>query len=78
MTYGINIKKNRKTFVSSIKNCNVSLTDTNIELNPILRKRYPYYSNNGQISHTRPLQVTNGILEKINININTNITSYKS
>jgi hypothetical protein len=43
MSYGINIKKHRKTFVSSIKDCSISLTDTTIELNPILRKRYPYY-----------------------------------
>jgi len=74
MSYGLSIKKTRPTFISSIKDLNVSLTNTTIELNPILRKRYPIYSNiTGQLLNTRPLNIDNGVIEQVNITINTSI-----
>jgi hypothetical protein len=78
MSYGLSIIKNRPTFISSIKDLSVSLTNTILELNPIITKRYPIYSTvTGQILKTRPLYVNNGIIEKVNINIKTNIIPYK-
>ena len=74
MSYGLTLKKTRPTFISSIKELNVSLTNVVIELNPILRKRYPIYSpSDGQLFNTRPLKVLNNIIEQVNININTSI-----
>lgn len=79
MSYGVTIKKNRPTFISNIKDLSVSITNQTLELNPILRKRYPYYSETtGQIKYTKPLIVNNGIIEKINVKINTDITYYKN
>lgn len=76
MSYGLTLKKTRPTFISSIKNLNVSLNNMTIELNPIITKRYPIYSLlDGQVISTRPLYVINGIIEKVNIKINTQIIS---
>lgn len=78
MSYGLTIKKTRPTFVSSIKDLNVSYTNTTIELNPILTKRYPIYSpSDGQLLMTRSLKVINNIIEKVNININTQLILHK-
>lgn len=71
MSYGINIKKYRQTFIS-IKDCSVKLNNIYIELNPILRKRYPIYSKITGLLKTRPLNVY-GILEEFKININTKL-----
>jgi DNA polymerase type B, organellar and viral len=74
MSYGLILKKTRPTFISSIKDLSVSLNNITIELNPIITKRYPIYSLlDGQLINTRPLKVINGILEKVNIKINTQI-----
>lgn len=52
----------------------MSLTNTTIELNPIITKRYPIYSaSDGQLLMTRSLKVINSIIEKVNININTQL-----
>ena len=79
MSYGLSIKKNKKTFVSSIKDNSVSLIDITLELSPILRKRYPHYSPlTGIITHTTPLKVINGVIQNININISKSIVPYKN
>jgi hypothetical protein len=74
MSFGINISKIKSNFRSNLKDSNVSLVKTKINLNPILNKRYPHYSVNGQISYTTPLYVKDGVLQKVNLKkINTSI-----
>jgi hypothetical protein len=74
MSFGINISKIKSIFRSNLKDSNISLVKTKIDLNPILNKRYPHYSINGQISHTTPLYVKNGKIQKVNLKkINTSI-----
>jgi hypothetical protein len=78
MSYGLTIKKTRPTFVSSIKDLSVSLINTTIELNPIITKRYSIYSPlTGQLMTTKPLKVINGVIEKVNINVNTQLILFE-
>lgn len=62
MSYGRIIKKYRKSFVSNIRNSQLSLVDTVIELNPMLRKRSSIYVG-GQTMYTTPVLVKNGVVQ---------------
>lgn len=62
MSLGHMIRKYKKSFVSNIRQNKISLVDVFMELNPVLRKRYPHYEK-GQMISTSPVLVVNGVVQ---------------